>query len=221
MVIIRYSSIICEIIAFIISLIVFKKNRGSFIQWMSLYLFYTLFTELSAAYLYYHLHKPTTALHLWYHVVLIVFYTYVFKNLLVLNRLLEISTWSISSILVLSFMYIFYFLPNYVEYKFKLQIAEGFYLSILSVIYLYQEFMDDNPEEFLLRKAGFWIAAGILLFYSGESIVLALHPTASKNHIFILGLPVHIFFANILSVFLYTCLSIAMIVWKRPKTTIS
>lgn len=207
-----------EVLAFVVSIIYYKRTKGSFLQWMSLYLFYTVFSENLGSYVHYALNKPTTPIFLWYNAITILFYTFIFSKLLIGKAILKKGLWIFSSILSTSLICLFLFVNNYVEYKFQLQIVFGFYISIVACYYLYTEFMNDDLEEFLINKSGFWIATGVLLFYSGYSIVLTLHPVTSKNKIFILGISIHNFFAQVLSVFLYTCLAIALIVWK-PKTT--
>lgn len=187
---------------------------------MSLYLFYTTGNEVYGHYLHGMLHKSTTPLFIWYHVFTTVFYTFIFQNLfkqLKHSKYVNIIMWIVSSSIIFSFIFIFFFVSNYVEYKYRLQIVLYFYLCILAAFYLYKEFTNDSLDELLIKKSGFWIAAGLLLFYSAISVVYALHPTASKNNIYILGLPIHLFFANILSVILYTCLSVAMIVWSPSQ----
>jgi hypothetical protein len=217
---IQYVGVVFEVLAFVISLFVFKKNKGSFIQWMSLYLFYTAGNELLAHYMYGVLLKSTTHLFIWYHVITTIFYTYIFGclfNQIKYHKYVRHVIWVISSVIIFSFLFMLFFVSNYVEYKYRLQIVLYFYLCILSVFYLYKEFTNDSLDELLVRKSGFWIAAGLLLFYSTLSIVTTLHPTTAKNNIFIFGLPIHLFFASILSVILYSCLSVAMIVWKKPS----
>lgn len=217
---IQYVAITFEISSFVISLFVLNKNKGSFIQWMSLYLLYTVVNEACGYYLHDVLHKSTTPLFIWYHVITAVFYTFIFQNLfkqLKHFKYVSIIMWIVSSCIISSFIFIFLFVSNYVEYKYRLQIVLYFYLCILAAFYLYKEFTNDSLDELLIKKSGFWIAAGLLLFYSAISVVHAMHPTASKNNIYIMGLPIHLFFANILSIILYTCLSIAMIVWAPSQ----
>jgi len=84
-------------------------------------------------------------------------------------------------------------------------------------LYLYRQFMKDDVEDILIKQSGFWMAAGVLLFYSGMCTVYALHPIIDKDNLMIWGTRLHNFFGRVLSVFLYSCLSIALLVWDKKK----
>jgi len=216
----KYLSIIFESLAFLVSIFCIKKNKGSYIEWMSLFLFYIILTECLGLYFTYYLHKPTTPIYLVYQIVSSSFYSYLFYKLLTNNKYIQRFIFGFALINSLILCYIFIFISNFIEFNYKMKIIDGIYFVSISCIYLYTQFMDDELEELLINKPGFWIAAGLLLFYSAYSIVITLHPITSKNKIFVFGLPLHNFFAQVLSVILYTCFSAAMIVWK-PKTTTS
>ena len=216
-----YLSIIFESLAFIVSIFCIKKNKGSTIEWMSLFLFYSILTECLGVYFNYYLHKPTTPIYLVYQIVSCCFYSYLFYKLLNNYRYIRFFILAFAIINSLIFGYIFFFISNFIEFNYKMKIIDGIYFVCISCIYLYAQFMDDDLEELLVKKSGFWIAAGLLLFYSAYSIVITLHPITSKNKIFVFGLPLHNFFAQVLSVILYICFSAAMIVWKPKATTLS
>jgi hypothetical protein len=213
----KYLSICFELLAFLIALINLKKNKGSFIQWMAPYLFFVLLTEVLAVYTYYELKIVNAFIYYPYLIINIIFYSYLFNQLLNNKRNAKIVSTIAVTVITIAYLIVFFFIANRIELLYKLKITTGIYLTVFACYYLYTEFANDNLEEFLIKKSGFWIATGVLLFHSGYSIVITLHPFTSKNKIFIFGLPIHNFFAQVLSVFLYTCLAIAMIVWK-PKT---
>jgi hypothetical protein len=75
--------------------------------------------------------------------------------------------------------------------------------------------MEDDLEVLLIRQPGFWIAAGILIFYSGICTVYALHPLIVQYNLQIFGMKLHHFVPMVLSVVLYSSLSIAMFLWKK------
>ncbi len=143
-----------EIIAFLVSVFCFKKNKGSFIQWMSLFLFYIIFTEASGYYIYYVLKRPNSGVYLFYHVVSTCFYTYIFYQLLnhkkLVKTILSVVAFTIS-VLMLS---AFFFVKDNVELLYRFKIIIGIYLSVVSCYYLYCEFMEDDLEELLLKNRG-------------------------------------------------------------------
>ncbi len=214
-------AVIFQMIAFIASLVTYKKTKGTFMQWISIYLFYIVFVESIDIYFGYTTKTAPTYFHLTYQIASNFFYCYIFYNVFRMGkRHLKKILLTFLLLIVLLILYNHFFISDSVEDSYRIRIVSGIFLSGVACYYLYTEFINDNLEELLIHKSGFWIASGVLLFYSGYSIVITLHPFTSKNKVYIFDTPVHTFFTQILSVFLYSCITIALIVWK-PKTTTS
>lgn len=213
--------IIFEIIALIISIYTLKKNKKGFFKWMPLFMFFIVLGELGGSYFYHILRKPNSHIYLWINTFIYIYYSYCFYCLFSLNKWILNIIVFIASLLVFFNLFIFFFMIDYVEYKNKISLFFGIYISIISCYYLYKQFIQDNLEILLIKQSGFWIATGLLIFYAGMSTVYALHPFTSTNKLYIFGFPIHLFFAQILCVFLYSCLSIAMLLWKTPTKTSS
>ena len=209
-----------ELLALLVSLYTYRKNKGSFLQWMPLFMFFIVYAEMGAAYFADVLDKPNTHIYLWVNVFITFYYNYCFYSLFEKRKVLQYITMGSAALFVFLLLTIFFFMTEYSEYKNKLSMAFGIYISVIACIYLYQQFKEDDLEILLIKQPGFWIAAGLLIFYSGMSTVYALHPFTAQKNLFIFGIKLHQFFARVLSVFLYSCLSVAMILWKN-KTKIS
>lgn len=206
---------IAELIALIISIFGYKKIKHTYLQWMVPYLFILLVAELVANYLVNIAQKPTTSIYLWVNALSIVFYNYCFYHLFEKKRIIQRVIIVSASALVLISIILFFFVANYVEYKNYIIITGGIFLSVFSCLYLYQQFMKEELEVLLIYQPEFWISAGVLLFYSGVCTIYALHPIIARNNLLIFGMKLHNFFAQTLSVFLYSCLSVAALLWKK------
>ncbi|MBU0696951.1 MAG: hypothetical protein KKE39_10580 [Bacteroidetes bacterium] len=66
-------------------------------------------------------------------------------------------------------------------------------------------------------KGGLWFASGILIFYSGISIVFSLVNYIREHHLNIAGMALYNFVPRCLSSILYACISIALLKWKKPQ----
>lgn len=212
---------IFEALALLVSLYTYKKNKGSFLQWMPLFLFFILFGEMGGRYFDEVLNKPNTHIYLWIYVFITIYYSYCFYCLFEKRKILQYIIIGCASVFVFLLLFIFFFMIEYSEYKYRITMAFGIYISIIACLYLYHQFQEDDFEVLLIKQPGFWIAAGLLIFYSGMSTVYALHPFTAQKNLFIFGIKLHQFFARGLSVFLYSCLSAAMLLWKNKTKTSS
>lgn len=208
---------IAEFIALLVSIYCYKRIKHSFLKWIILYLAIVLTGELIANYIFYIKKGATTFIYIWINIFSILFYNNVFYSLFEKERIVRKIIIVTASILVLISLFLFFFVYNYVEYKNYVLITSGILLSCFACLYLYRQFMKDDVEELLIKQSGFWMAAGVLIFYSGLCMVYALHPIIDKNNLMIFGIKLHNFFGRVLSVFLYSCLSVAVLVWEKKR----
>jgi len=101
-----------------------------------------------------------------------------------------------------------YFIPNIV--------ISGFFLATIALAYLYEKFADDD-ETFLISEPGFWIAAGVTLFYSGSSISFSLYDFILRHDLSIAGVKLYKIVPRVLSVILYVSISISLILCKKKN----
>jgi hypothetical protein len=209
---------IVEFIALLVSIFCYKKTKHSYLQWMMPYLAFVLTAELIASYILYIQKGANTYIYIWINTFSIIFYNYCFYNLFEKERIVQKIIIITASVLVSVSLFLFFFVHNYVEYKNYVLIVSGIFLSCFSCLFLYRQFMKDDLEVLLIKQSGFWIAAGVLLFYSGICTIYALHPLIEKNNLLVFGMKLHNFFARALSVFLYFCLSAAILVWEKKRS---
>lgn len=208
---------IAEFIALMVSIFCYKRIKHSYLQWIIPYLALVLTGELIASYIFSILKGVNTFIYIWINTFSILFYNNVFYNLFEKERIVRKIIIVTASILVLISLFLFFFVHNYMEYKNYVFIVSGILLSCFACLYLYRQFMKDDVEDLLIKQSGFWMAAGVLMFYSGICMVYALHPIIDKNNLMVFGIKLHNFFGRVLSVFLYSCLSVAVLVWEKKR----
>jgi hypothetical protein len=101
---------------------------------------------------------------------------------------------------------------SYMFFLAKALIAMGICLSLMYLVLLYQ-FV--NRQELILQSHGFWIAFGVVLFYSGLSFILSLYSYILKNNLTFLGMRLYRIVPRVLCGILYSSLIISFILYKR------
>lgn len=121
---------------------------------------------------------------------------------------------------VIAFLYGFCFYRVGYAYFMSVLIGSGFFLALIALGYIYTKFVDDE-ESLLISEPGFWIAFGVSIFFSGTCIVFSLHDYIAENNLTVLGVKLYNFVARVLSVVLYSSISIAIILCKKKIKVLS
>jgi hypothetical protein len=68
-----------------------------------------------------------------------------------------------------------------------------------------------------------WVAVGVVVFFSGVSIVFSLYQFIQIRQIKLWGEPIYTLVPRLLSIILYSCLSIAIITCRKtiPSSSVS
>ncbi len=146
-----------------------------------------------------------------------IFYGYIFYNLSHRNGLKKIILiQSISFFLI--YLSLFFFFGSKVSiFTFCLTLY-GFSLSIIAIGHIYNKFIDEEYID-IVKDPGFWIAFGVSIFFSGISIALILHEFILKNNLNLFGIKLYNFIPRVLSIILYSSISIAIILCKKKNKT--
>ena len=207
---------IVEAISFLVACSYYKSLKNTFLFWVIPYLAFILMAELGASYFKYHLHKPNGHIYVIISLVEFVFYSYLFYHFNKNSKLQKVISVG-STLLVLPYLFLFFFFSDYKSYDFYLPVYTGFYLAIVASIYLYKISIKDDTEFALTKQVGFWVASGVLIFFSGISISFLLHSFLKNATIKIWGMSIYNFIPQVLSIFLYGCITIAIIVCKKKN----
>lgn len=182
------------------------------------FLAFTLLGELGGSYFYVnHANYVTgnTHIYLWVVTYGFLFFGYQFYHILKSTKLKFITALGTAS-LVLSMCIWFCFYPVYTQLYYNTYVIGGFFLCCISCSYVVEQFIfNDDFETNLLKVPDFWLVTGILLFYAGNSIIFALHYFLIGDKVQILGMPLYHLFPQVLSVFLYGCMTVAIVLWKK------
>ena len=207
---------IVEAISFLVACSYYKSLKNTFLFWVIPYLAFILMAELGASYFKYHLHKPNGHIYVIISLVEFIFYSYLFYHFNKNNQVKKAIIIG-SSILVLPYLFLFFFFSDYKGYDFYLPVYTGFYLAIVASFYLYKISVIDDTEFAITHQSGFWVASGVLIFFSGISISFLLYSFLKNINIRIFGLSIYNFIPQVLSILLYGCLSIAVVVCKKKN----
>lgn len=202
---------IAEIIAFIISAFFYQKIKDSFLKWLPFYLFFVSVGELFA---HYYSGLINSYIYLAITILSILFYNHSYYQLLQSRKKVQQLIILLSSIQLAVSIYLLVFLAHHQSEVHYLLIAMGIELSVIVCIYLYDIFLSDDMQVLLIKQSGFWMSAGVLLFFSGMCFTFAISPIAYDLKIFDTYLLW--FIPRTLSLILYSFLVVAVILYK-PK----
>jgi hypothetical protein len=208
-------AVIAEISACVISAFYYKKIKDSFLKWIP---FYLLFVSVGESMAHYYRGLGNAYIYLSIALLSIIFYNDCFYQLLQGKKNIQRFIIVISSILTVTCLYIFMISDAKHNYTYPLVIAMGIELSIIACIYLYHIFLSEDLEILLIKQSGFWMAAGVLLFFSGMCFTFAISPLALKYDLKIFDTYLLQFIPRVLSVVLYSFLSIAVILNKKGNS---
>ena len=188
-------------------------------RWFLPFLIFIFFGELFAKYQYCVLNRSTISMQYFIGISESIFYGFIFYKLydrIILKKLIIFLI--LTNTLIFSFGLIFF--TNEFGYFFPSIILCGFFLAVIALGYIYTKYVDED-EIMLLNESGFWLAMGVSIFFSGTSIVFALHDLIIKNNLTFFGAKLYNFVPRVLSVILYASISIAIILCKKKTKALS
>jgi len=204
-----------EFLSLLIAIIYIGKLRNSFLVLFVPYLLITLLVELGAAYIYHTYSMPTGWMYNFLNLLSHGFYAFLFYQFSIVFKHKRIIIILTGIYLTGSLTYYlstsFYVFSNYV-------IAAGGILQvILSCLHFYEYLQNDDYVKERHYSSGLWIASGLLMFYSGITICFSLYNYILLNNLSVFNLPLYNIIPRSLSIILYCCISIALMIWKKPQ----
>lgn len=203
---------VTELISVLIAAVYYARIRYSVSKWFLPFLLFVAVGEIAAgAFL------ETNNIHIYYIISIgeSVFYGYLFYHLSK-NRLLKNFIRVFSCFFALAYLYGLIFHTSNASYYILLLATSGFFLALVSLLYLYERVNIDDDTD-LVRQPGFWVALGVCIFFSGTSIVFSLHDFISKENLRLFGYKLYWIIPQILSFFLYTCISVSIILHQKRE----
>ncbi len=181
-------------------------------KWFLPFLGLVFFGEILATYFY-----TVSNIKIYYiiSIVELAFYSYIFYHLHHRKSIKKIIFF-LFVICEIGYIISFVFFGKNYTYFFNNLIVSGFYLVTIALIYLYIKVIDfDNAS--LTSEPGFWIATGVSLFFSGVSISFSLYEFIKSNSLYLFGEKLYNIIPQILSIVLYLCISIALILCRQKN----
>lgn len=203
-----------EIIGLLVAVICYYKLRGTFMKWFIPFLAVVLTVELYANYMYYTKAMSTTLLYNICVPLYLTFYTFVFMRL-AYDRKHRYTLLVINSLYLLAYCGYTTFFGDWHKFNTNLFVAGSVEMILFSCLYFYQDLRSDYDSQDARYKSGLWIAAGLLIFYSGISICFSLYYYIERYNLQLFGAKLYNIIPRYLSIVLYACLSISFLVWKK------
>ncbi len=203
-----------EFLSLLVSIYCYRRLRNSFMIAFIPGLAVNFFVEVLTTYLsvigkghstiwIYNLFVPLTLL----------FYTYIFYKFAVypFQKRLLIGLYGLYlGICLLDYLW----LGSLFVFNNKIFAGGGIIQVVFACSYYFQYLQDDDNLKDPKWTSGLWIASGLLIFFTGITIVFALPNFIYYNKLQIGGLPLYQVIPRILCVILYSCLSIAFVTWN-------
>jgi hypothetical protein len=200
----------------LLAAILFRKQlRGSFMQLFVPYLALILMLELLSNFLYNSYHFSSFWLTVASNILSLVFYSFIFLKLLNNNKYHQIIVGSLVLYLLSFIISIILFGLSPTVFKYSL-VGAAFLLIISSGLVFYQNLLIDDIDQPAQMLSGLYIAAGVLIFNAGISIVIFSIPYIVKYKLTLLGNPLFNTIPRLLCMVLYPCIIISLYKWRTP-----
>jgi hypothetical protein len=205
----RYLHHILEFAAFVISLVYYRYYSKTFMKWIAPFLGLIFAGELFTM-----MYRIGFYSNYFMAVAEVIFYGYIFYNLIEGKKWKTVIV-AVSAVSISCYVGSYFFLDTdrYTMTFFSLSlIVFGFLISAIALVYLYQLSV---KKATITNEPGFWIALGVIVFFSGISIVFSSYGLIVEKKLRILGWPLYHLVPRVLSVLLYTCIAIGVLTTKR------
>lgn len=210
--------ILFEFLSLLVAVIYFPYLKPGFMKWFLPYLAFIFLSEFMVAYqTYLDANRPNVTFYYFISILEYIFYNYIFYHLLS-NRMIKRLVFFLIIGVTLNFFVGLLFAANKQTYLLLSLAISGFLLAAIAQVYIYLKFIsDDETSTLLISEPGFWIAFGVSIFFSGTCIVFSLHDFIMKNELVFFGFKLYHFVPRVLSIFLYSGISVSLILCKKKS----
>jgi hypothetical protein len=209
-----------EVIACITSVALFRYlyMRG-WALWVP-YLVYTCIVEIYGAWTY---ENEPTVNNLWiynpYVIVSIAFYSWFLVHISNLGKNTR-KTITIAAVLFVLITGAWYFAwgdpTTLISYVLN---TGSLVICLCCLLFFFTQIKNPNNHLSLLKVPGFWIATGLLIFYAGISLYTAIYEFLARSQISIWGTNIQNLIPQVLSLILYTTVTVGFIKCRSPQVT--
>ncbi|MBV9988635.1 MAG: hypothetical protein JO301_13235 [Chitinophagaceae bacterium] len=202
-----------EFMSAVVALFALPYLKGSYMRWFPAFLTFIFISEVLAKTFVHQVGFQATYTN---YIVQTAFYGNLFYVLTTSKRTrTAISAISIGLVVAYLYCYFFVDVTRKDMYGFaKVTMAFDFFLILLGMIYLYHQVADEYNVPFLSNPA-VWISLGVILFFSGYNMILALYDYIIQKDLQLFGRRLYNLIPRLLCIVLYSCFSIAIILFRR------
>lgn len=146
------------------------------------------------------------------------FYAYIMYRFISRPIFKKIITYSISLFTIGVFCYLA-FITGFDVFS-PMIISSSSILMVIIACLLFYEYLHSNDYSVYRNwTAAIWLCVGVMIFYAGIAYCFALYDYILANQLKVFGEKLYVIIPRYLSIILYSCLSISLIVWKHKKST--
>lgn len=205
-----------EFLALLVSIAYQRKLKNSYMYAFIPFLAIILLLEITSNFLYLNYKTSTLFLSQISNIVSVSFFSFLFSVFFEKTKLKTIVT-------ILTGLYLLVTVFCWIQFGLTrpffsgLIVGSGFIMIFYSGLLFYQYLQNDDVILTPRALSSLWITAGILFFYSGIELVIAAIPYIEANQLKFFGVPLYNTIPRLLSILLYSCISISVYIW-RPQT---
>jgi hypothetical protein len=204
----RYIHHTSEFAAFLISIIYWRYYSKTFMKWTASFLGVIFIGELLAM-----TYPIVTLAYFIISVIEAVYYGHIFYNLIEGKRV-RVAIIVVIFVSIVCYVISYFFLDTNMSMYFNSMalVLFGFLISAVALVYLYQLF---DRKQTIMDEPGFWIAVGVIVFFSGISIVFCFYGLLFDKRLRFMGWPLYRLIPRVLSVLLYGSFIVSILTCKR------
>jgi hypothetical protein len=200
-----------ELISFLIAVWAYPYLRRSYLKWFMPFLGFIFLSETASNL------APVGFYSTYLNPVFeVCIYGYVFFELAT-GRRSRICIIILMACVLIAYVFSYFFLDTdhlFMFYYMKVSMVFSFIVTAIALNYLYRQGSNDFSIR-LLQQPGVWIAFGVSIFFSGFSLAGALYSYMIHMNLNVFGIRMYNLIPRILSVVLYSCLSVAIVLFRR------
>jgi hypothetical protein len=211
MTILGFITLSTEVVACITSVILFRSLPGKWVLWIP-FLVYTCITEIWATSIAYSALESYNAwLYNPYIIISFTFYAWFLVYISILSSKYKSRIYYTIFFLGVLIM-IWYLIWGDRDNLINITLNIGsFLICLLCLLFFYTHIRNPSHHQSLPKVPGFWIVAGLLIFYTGFSLCAAAYDFLAKSKILVINSTIQNIISQVLSLFLYSSITISII----------
>ena len=206
-------NILFEFLSLFAAISQYRKLRGSYMVYFIPFLAMVITVEMLAKWNVIQINGSNMVLYNVPHTIMFLFYTWILAKLTSNKKQRLVSFILVATLLTIHVIYhtVTHQWGGFIPLLFTFA---SLLLVIFSCMYFYHYLKSDYQASDKEHLGGLWIAAGLLIFYSGIFVVYSLNKYIIALDLRVYNLRLHKFIPRMLSIPLYSCFIVSFLIWK-------